>query len=106
MKGYGNNDNRCTNDIVHFMLTLIDIHMHTLAVGALYETARKQTFLPMIVMAGTHIPVLIRLILLYPCLVPREKDRKEAASGGSDDKINQQGNSESSQLLQDEDVVE
>ena len=37
------------------------------AVDALYEYEQKTTFLPMLVQVGIYLPLLIGLLLLYPC---------------------------------------
>lgn len=42
------------------------------AVDAAYEGMEKRTFLPMILLAGTHLPFLIGMVLLYWKL--REQD--------------------------------
>lgn len=54
-------------------------------VDALYEKAEKRTYLLMLVLVGVFLPLLMGILLLYPCIQKRvrqnqqlrEKDREE-----------------------------
>lgn len=53
---------------------------HIYIVDAAYEAVQKRTFLPMIILIATHLPLLIGVIVLYRWMVEnpnREKERME-----------------------------
>ena len=58
--------------------------MHTLTVEASYEAVGKRTYLPLILMIATLIPVLVGLIVLYHKLGYKKTCSKEPESDSDD----------------------